>query len=211
MQDSAKVYNKIFLPVYDWYVLKFSNTFVWKCPSTKILEFYDLHITHNHLDVGAGTGYFLHKARFFEQPNIGLFDVNPNTLLSSAKRIARFHPKTYQADIMQPLTIELPQYDSIAINYLLHCLPGDFYAKEIVFKNLIPHLNPHGVLFGATILADKPDTNWLGRKLLALYNAKGVFGNLNDKLADLDLILQRNFQTYSIYEIGNVVLFAARI
>lgn len=210
MQDSARIYTKFFLMFYDWYVLKFSNTFVWKCPSRKILEFYNLHISNHHLDVGVGTGYFLHKARLLEQRQIALLDLNPHALATAAKRLERFQPQLYQADIMQPLDITLPKFDSIAINYLLHCLPGDFYAKEIVFKNLVPLLNPHGVLFGSTILPNTNKENGLAKKLLRFYNEKRFFGNTEDRLEDLKIVLARNFQTYVIYEIGQVVLFAAR-
>jgi len=211
MQDSAKVYNKLLLSIYDLYVLTFSNRFVWKCPSSRILEFYDLNISNNHLDVGVGTGYFLDKCRFHETPEIAILDLNANSLAATAQRIKRYHPKSYQADIMQPLAMELPKFDSIAINYLLHCLPGNFFEKEIVFKNLVPLLNPHGVLFGSTILGDQSKTNGLGKKLLNIYNAKGIFGNTQDNLADLKQVLARNFQSYSVYEIGAVALFTARI
>ena len=211
LTDSAKVYTKSFLPIYDLYVLKFSNTFVWKCPSSKLQEFYNINISHNHLDVGAGTGYFMDHARFLDKPNIGLLDSNPNSLAAAAHRIRRYQPTCYQADIMQPLQLPMPKFDTISLNYLLHCLPGNFYDKEIVFKNVVPLLNPHGVVFGSTILGDKSKANWLAKKLLDIYNAKGFFGNLNDNLQDLEQVLARNFQTYTVYQIGMVATFIGRI
>jgi hypothetical protein len=60
----AAIYSKLFLSVYDFYVLGFSNSFVWQCPSRLILAFYNEHISGKQLDVGVGTGYFLDKCQF---------------------------------------------------------------------------------------------------------------------------------------------------
>jgi len=49
---------------YDLWVLGFSNTFVWRCPTRLLLEFYNEHISGNHLDVGVGTGYSWINAPF---------------------------------------------------------------------------------------------------------------------------------------------------
>src|SRR5262249_7044284 len=58
------VYTKRMLTVYDFVVLVISNRLIWKCPSRRILELYNRHVTGNHLHVGVGTGYFLARCRF---------------------------------------------------------------------------------------------------------------------------------------------------
>src|SRR5579859_657862 len=89
----AAIYSRTILSVYDIGVLGFSNTFVWKCPTSQILSFYDDHVSANHLDVGVGTGYFLDKCEFpLESPRITLFDLNRNSLRATAKRIGRYKP-----------------------------------------------------------------------------------------------------------------------
>lgn len=60
----AAVYSKPLLSGYDLWVLGFSNTFVWRCPTRLLLEFYNEHISGNHLDVGVGTGYSWINAPF---------------------------------------------------------------------------------------------------------------------------------------------------
>src|SRR5918996_6376268 len=82
----AAIYSKPVLSVYDLYVLGFSNTFVWRCPSHLILDFYNEHISGNHLDVGVGTGYFLDKCKFpTHHPRIALADLNTNSLQATKK------------------------------------------------------------------------------------------------------------------------------
>ena len=53
------VYSKRVLRIYDFVVLGVSNRFIWKCPTQRLEQHYNQHITANHLDVGVGTGYFL--------------------------------------------------------------------------------------------------------------------------------------------------------
>ena len=58
------IYTKWFLSTYDFFVLGFFCRFVWKCPSHHILGLYGRYVSANHLDIGAGTGYFLDRCKF---------------------------------------------------------------------------------------------------------------------------------------------------
>lgn len=209
----AAVYSKFVLSIYDLYVLGFSNSFVWKCSSRQILAFYNKHISANHLDVGVGTGYFLDMCEFpIAQPNIGLLDLNENSLQTTATRLSRYHPTIYSADVCAPLTIEHVEFDSIALNYLLHCLSGNLLKKRNVFRNLKPLLNKNGgVMFGSTILGQGVEHNFLGKKLMKTYNAKGIFGNTEDNVADLETVLKDEFAEYSINVVGCVAFFVGQI
>jgi ubiquinone/menaquinone biosynthesis C-methylase UbiE len=208
----AAIYSKPFLSVYDFYVLGFSNTFVWQCPSRLILAFYNGHISGKHLDVGVGTGYFLDKCQFpVPHPTLAVADLNPNSLQATVKRLQRHHPRAYIANVMEPLPIEV-EFDSIAINYLLHCLPGNISDKGVVFKNLKPLLSENGgVVFGTTILGTGVRQNALARILLRVYNSKGIFGNTYDRATDLERVLKENFRDYSLHVVGCVAFFAGRI
>lgn len=210
IQSGAQIYSKPALFLYDFFVLKFSNSLAWKCPSRILLNLYNQHISTNHLDIGVGTGYFLDRCTFLNTPKISLLDLNPNTLEVSARRIRRYQPQRHLADILKPISLDLT-FDSIAINFLLHCLPGDMLSKEIVFKNVRSLLNKNGVVFGATILGDKSQANFLAKKLLTIYNAKKIFSNSKDTLEDLALLLAKNFKQYSLKQQGHVALFSAHI
>lgn len=208
----AAIYSKLFLSVYDFYVLGFSNTFVWRSPSRLILAFYNEHISGRHLDVGVGTGFFLDKCQFpVPHPRLALVDLNPNSLQVTAQRLQRYHPETYIADLLEPLPFQAAQFDSIALNYVLHCLLGTLRSKGVLFGNLKPLLNQDGVIFGTTILGAGVPKNFLAKILMRTYNSKGIFGNTYDHAADLERVLKENFHEYSIYIVGCVAFFAGRI
>jgi hypothetical protein len=44
------------------------------------------------------------------------------------------------------------RFDSIALNYVVHCLPASWPDKGVVFEHLKTMLNPGGTLFGATLV-----------------------------------------------------------
>ena len=210
-EAGAAIYTRQTLSAYDFVVLKLSNRLAWKCPSSLILDFYNDHITANHLDVGVGTGYFLDKCRFpSPTPHIHLLDLNRNSLEATAQRLQRYQPTTHRANILEPVQLDA-KFDSIALNYLLHCLPGTMRGKGVVFTNLKPLLNPGSVIFGTTILGQGTQPNALARSLMRLYNARGVFGNAQDNLADLENHLKANFRETSTKVVGCVAFFSGRV
>ena len=207
----AAVYSRPLLSVYDLFVLGFSNSFVWQCPSRLILDFYNEHVSGKHLDVGVGTGYFLDKCTFpTRNPTIVLADLNPNSLYVTARRLQRYNPSIHVANVLEPLQIEPADFDSVAINYLLHCLPGTISSKGVVFQNLKPLLKQGGVIFGTTILGKGIKRNFLAKTLMQIYNSKRIFSNFNDNAGELESILKANFRDYSIRVIGCVAFFVGR-
>jgi hypothetical protein len=83
-------------------------------------------------------------------------------------------------------------------------------AKLKAIDHLRPFMNKGAVLFGATILGRGIEPNGAARSLLRLYNAKGVFNNLDDDLAALTDGLKRRFERVEIETKGCVALFRAR-
>jgi hypothetical protein len=139
-----------------------------------------------------------------------LADLNPNSLQVAAKRLQRYHPRATIANVLKPLPIEA-EFDSIAVNYLLHCLPGNLSDKGVVLKNLKPLLSENGgVVFGTTILGAGVRQNALARILMRVYNSKGIFGNSHDRAADLERILKENFRGSIIHVVGCAAFFAGR-
>ncbi len=199
------------LSVYDLYVLGLSNRFIWRCPTHKILDLYNRLVTDRHLDVGVGTGFYLDRARFpSKHPRIDLMDINPLALSRTAQRIRRYRPNCILRDVSGTPDAIVQRYDSIAINYLLHCLPGRLEEKGgSVLSNLVPLLSPSGgCLFGATILGAGTRHNPVSRRLLAFYNRKSIFGNLFDSDEQLENLLKAHFDRYDLEVNGCVALFA---
>ncbi len=210
--SGSAVYTKLVLSLYDLFVLGFSNRFAWKCSTKHILDFYNQHVTDQHLEVGVGTGYFLDKCQFpSNHPNLTLLDLNPHCLEVTAGRIAHYHPKTLVANILEPLQLERNKFTSVGLGYLLHCLPGNMQDKAKVFEHLKPLMRSNSVIFGTTILGEGVEHNFLGEKLIKLYNMKGIFGNQKDSSKDLEKILSLHFKSHKINLEGCVAFFAGWI
>jgi hypothetical protein len=205
------IYSPTTLALYDLIVLTLSNPLVWRCPTSCILALYDRHVTANHLDVGVGTGWYLDHCRFpSAAPRIGLLDLNAHSLAAASRRIARYRPEQYRADVLKPSTILAPPFQSIALTYLLHCLPGDITEKSVAFDNLAPLLAPGGVMFGATLLSVGVQRSAAARALMRIYNRKGVFSNTADSVLALQAALDQRFRAVEIDIVGCAALFVAR-
>ncbi len=205
------VYSKKTLRAYDLVVLGISNRFIWKCPTARLLEHYNKHVTANHADVGVGTGYFLDKCRFpSSSPRIALIDLNQNTLDFALRRIARYKPETYRRNVLEAIQIDAPKFDSIAFNYLLHCLPGSIVSKCVVLDHVKALMTPNAVLFGSTLLQGGVDRSRLAKRLMAVYNRKGIFSNEADDLECLTQELRKRFRDVSVELVGCAALFAGR-
>ena len=203
------VYSKKVLSIYDIWVLGFSNSYLWKCPTSIIGNKFVALVSDNHLDVGVGTGYYLKNYLPSIVRRIALIDLNNNSLESTSKAIKHLSPEVYCRNILEPLMLNCEKFDSVSINYLLHCLPGDLSEKSIVFSHLREVINEGGVLFGSTILGKNISRNTLAKKLMAFYNKKGIFNNINDDLVSLDIALKEHFSDVKIEIIGCVAIFSA--
>jgi SAM-dependent methyltransferase len=211
VEAGQAVYTRSLLRMYDLLVLGLSNRLIWRCPTHHLLRLYDSQVTNNHLDVGVGTGFFLDRCRFpTDRPRLALIDLNPNCLEATARRVARYQPEVYRANVLEPLALDIKKFDSIGLNYLLHCLPGTIESKAAVFDHLNALLNPGGVMFGATLLHEGVSRNWAARRLMAVYNRKGIFTNLHDDLNGLRQALARQFSRVTLEVIGCAALFSAR-
>jgi SAM-dependent methyltransferase len=148
-----ELYSRAFLRIYDPLILGFYGNVVWRCPTSRLVQHYARHVGHRHLDVGPGTGYFLEHARLARDTQITLLDPNRDVLAHAARRLAHLHPWTLQADVLKPLPVPAGQrFDSAALNYVLHCLPGPPERKAAAVQHVAAVLQPGGVLFGATVL-----------------------------------------------------------
>lgn len=211
VERGQRIYTPFVLRAYDLFVLGFSNRFAWGCPSRTMLERYDRLVGGRHLDIGVGTGWYLDRCAWpVEQPEITLLDLNENSLAVAARRLARYAPQTTRASVLDPLPLGERRFESAAANYLLHCLPGRIEAKAAtVAANVRPHLEPGGVLFGSTILGRDVPHNRLGRRLMKLYNAKGIFSNAEDDERGLARGLASVLGDVEIEVVDTVALFTA--
>jgi SAM-dependent methyltransferase len=211
VEAGQAVYNRATLAVYDVGVLGVSCRLLWRCPKAVMLAGYDRNVGTRHLELGVGTAYFLDRCRFpGPRPRLTLLDLNPTVLTVAAARVSRYQPQVVRANVLEPLPVPAEAYDSVGMNFLLHCLPGDWRVKGAVFTNAASALRPGGRLFGSTILADGVTTTAPARAVMRLYNSRGIFHNAGDDLAGLREELASRFADHRITVRGCVGLFEAR-
>ena len=205
------VYTPFTLAAYDLVVLAISNRLIWRCPTPRQLAWHNEYLTARHLDVGVGTGYYLDRATFpTPDPSITLLDLNADSLARAARRIQRYRPRSIRQNALEPFQLDGERFDSVSLNYLFHCLPGDFSSKGVVLDHAIAALAPGGVVFGATLVQGDVPRNAAARRLMALYNRKGIFSNTHDTLEALRAALTQRFADVRIDVVGCGALFAAR-
>ncbi|WP_328722925.1 class I SAM-dependent methyltransferase [Streptomyces sp. NBC_00247] len=211
IQTAAAFYRRPMLAAYDLFVLGMMSRLMWRCPRGRMLAHYSRQVSSSHLDIGPGTGWFINKCRFpSKAPSITLMDLNEVALATSAHRIRRYHPEALVGDAFKPFALGTAKFDSVGMNFLLHCLPGSMRQKSVVFDHVMPFLQPGARVFGSTVLGDGPHHTGRSAKLLAKLNRSGVFNNLDDRLEDLDEQLRARFTDVETARSGAVCLFAAR-
>jgi hypothetical protein len=203
------IYTPFMLSLYDLLVHGLSNHLAWRCPTRRLTDLYRANLSANHLEAGVGTGYFLDKTGDARLDRLVVFDINRHCLDRAKHRLARYEPELYQVNLLAPISLDLEPFASVGLTYVLHCLPGGMSEKLVAVDHLRPLMRKDAVLFGATILGRGIAPNVAARRLLDLYNAKGVFNNREDDVASLRDGLRRRFGEVEIEQRGCVALFRA--
>jgi hypothetical protein len=208
---SQKYFNRLSLFFYDFILYRIVSRFAWGCPTSLHDSHYAGHISNNHLDVGVGTGYLLHRAVFSsDKPRLALMDLSVNCLNKAGGRLKYLEPEFYEQNILIPISERINKFNSIGVNSVMHCIPGSFKEKSIAFKYLSVLLNDEGVLFGSTVLYSEGKKNVFSDICLWLLNGLGVFNNLDDNVTDLRVCLDNYFDDVDIRVVGTTALFSVR-
>jgi ubiquinone/menaquinone biosynthesis C-methylase UbiE len=209
VQAGQAAYTPWSLKLYDMAVLGFNSRFFWGCPRSRLRVHFDAHVSANHLDVGVGTGYFLDRASFpVASPRLVLMDLNSNSLEYSRRRLARYDPVTIEHNVLEPYRQKIEPFDSLSMNYLLHCIPGSLFQKRVVFEHLLALLKPGGVLFGATILSQGVHVPLVARTMMRVNQKQGVINNEADHLDELREVLEHTCDRSVVKVHGTVGVFA---
>jgi SAM-dependent methyltransferase len=201
-------YTRLLLTLYDPLVLGVVAGFVWRCPTTRLVEGYRMHIRDRHLDVGPGTGYFLERSGLPDGSRVTILDPNKNVLVHAARRLRRLDVTAVEADVLKPLPVDGP-FDSAALHLVIHCLPGPVSRKATAVANVAAVLAPTGVLFGASVLGVSGPQTWLSRRMLDRFNRRGAFDNRDDTEEGLREILAGSFEHVELETVGSIAIFAA--
>ena len=201
-------YTRPLLKLYDPLVLGPIARYVWRCPTTRLVEGYRQHIRDRHLDVGPGTGYFLERSGLPDGSRVTILDPNRNVLNHASRRLRRLVVTAVEADVLKPLPVEGP-FDSAALHLVIHCLPGPPPRKAAAVANVAAVLAPDGVLFGASVLGTSGCHTLAARRMLAAFNRHGGFDNLTDSEDGLGAILAASFEHVELETVGSIAIFAA--
>jgi ubiquinone/menaquinone biosynthesis C-methylase UbiE len=205
------VYTARFLRFYDLLVLRFNGHIAWRCGPERLLQMYDEHVSGRHLDIGVGSGFFLDRCRYaVESPEITLMDLNPNPLQAAAERLKRYRPQTHQANALEPFGLPPGAFDSVGLNWLLQCLPGDMTSKGVVFDHCRTVLAPGGVVFGSVVLTGGVEHTRFSRWWLDKLNRSGTVCNRDDDLDTLRAQLDQRLEDAQIEVVGSVAIFSGR-
>ncbi|GAA1953639.1 class I SAM-dependent methyltransferase [Amycolatopsis minnesotensis] len=208
----ADGYGGWVLTWYDLFVLGVVCPVVWRCPRREMLAAYDRNVGARHLDLGPGTGYFLARCRYpVDVPELALVDLNDSVLTRSARRVTRYSPTRFRRDVFEPLDLGERRFDSVGMNFLLHCLPGGMAAKGRVFDHVLPYLEPGGRIFGSTVLAEGVRHGPLAARALESLNSDGTMHNQDDSLDRLDKVLAARFGDYRLRTRGSVCFFEVTV
>ena len=212
VEAGQAAYTPRMLGVYNLLILRVIVPYIWKCPIDNVIKLYNANISSNHLEIGVGSGYFLDNCKFpSDNPRLALMDLNPNSLKFTAEKVSRYKPEIYRGNILEPIETDMEKFDSIAINAVIHCLPGTMSTKLVVFDHINALLNPGGVVFGSTILNIGVKQNWLTKKFMKNFNNRRIFCNLEDDLSTLEEGLTERFSKSEVKVIGTVALFRAEV
>ncbi|RAL07360.1 class I SAM-dependent methyltransferase [Aspergillus homomorphus CBS 101889] len=225
MSEGYDCYTRTVLWMYDVQVHWFNDNFAWRCPRSVLQAFFDANAGPRHMDIGPGTGLFLadHRDKMKKKgvdwpEQLAFVDMNPNCLQAATARVGvPARTSCVKANVFEPFTIPpskaIPasnaKFDSIALMYVLHCLPPPSQRKAQIFQHLKQHLTPNGTLFGATVLGKRASHNWVGQATIWFYNWNGIFGNLEDDADDFVKALKEEFDVVEANVVGVVLLFRA--
>ncbi|HET9084978.1 MAG TPA: methyltransferase domain-containing protein [Candidatus Limnocylindrales bacterium] len=202
-------YTPFLLDLYDPIVIGVLSRLFWRCPPEPFLDNYRRNITPRHLEVGPGTGYCIVHSGLPDGSSVTILDPNPNVLQHTSRKLTRFDVTAVEADALKPLPVDGP-FESAGMNMVFHCLPAPLSLKGLAIQNIAAVLSPTGTLFGATILGRSADHSWLGRRVLAAFNRRGAFDNLDDSEAGLRQILEASFEEVDIKIVGSAAIFEAQ-
>jgi|GEM_PF-1219182 len=208
LPPSSKVYFTFILYCYDFFVHVISAKFAWKVNAHRFHEHYQNHLNpNNHLDIGVGTGLFIipHAKK---GSHIDIADINPNALNMVGRKLKKRHAtvNSLSLNLYNMPTID-KKYQSIGLNYVLHCLSGN---KKNILENVITLLDEKGTLFGSTIINDN-SFSLLGTILMKVYNKQKIFDNINDTEENMRTIISSVIPNAQFKKEGKVLFFSGTV
>lgn len=222
------LYSPANIKRYRRLVVQLSHSLAWKVDNEAISDLYALHMAPTHLEVGPADGHFLLRAPDPAGPlgepvpaklrQIHLLDLNDGPLDHCAPLLNdRGLVIPHKHDVLNaPWPLDDASVGSVAAFHVAHCVPGpSLRHKAPLFSEPARVLGDEGVFIGSTLPGvDDPYTrnNWLARRLQTAYNKPGrnTFHNTGDRFVDLRAMLDLNFTSVDLREMGAGAAWVAK-
>lgn len=200
--------------LYDLLVIYGTYPWLWRCRWTHPARLYRAALRPGMtvVDIGPGSGFFLHKTAP-DNLDLHLLDRYTGSLTAATNRLARYRPTVHTGDALEPLPLPESSTDLVVLGMVLHCLRGqNITAKAAVFDNIHTVLKKEGQgeFIGYTVLAHGVAHGLLGRLGLKVLNRRGVFANTGDSLTDLVNALGSRFEIVELTVRGSVAMWRVR-
>ncbi|KAF2136056.1 uncharacterized protein K452DRAFT_292709, partial [Aplosporella prunicola CBS 121167] len=209
---TTTVYTPWRLAFYDIWVLGIVSTWAWGCSTAAyLIPLFRSNVRSNHLDIGAGTGYYLRKAGIPATSKLTIVDNERPALDMAVQRSRRPDARAIVADILKPLPLpSKDRFDSVSMYYLLHCIPAPVQDKCRVFELVKHNMTADGVIHGANVLGKgvRKDNRFAAFIRRGCLN-HGVFHNSDDNAYDFEHALRLNFKEVETWVVGSVFIFRA--
>lgn len=213
-REGYRIYSsKFILGTYNLHTIWFNTRFVWGCPSDRMLERYHRSTSARHMDIGPGTGWYLKNTPLpAADAQVTLFDLNREVLATTSRMLTAqgWTVTEHLGSVLEPFD-GLGPFDSIAANFVFHCVPGGWDTKHVTFESIARALTDDGVFFGATIPGVGVTHSMSGRINQWLYQkVTKTFHNEEDDIKGLCDGLEKYFAQVDVRVMGSTVLFEAR-
>nr|WP_271209176.1 SAM-dependent methyltransferase [Rhodococcus wratislaviensis]GLK33644.1 hypothetical protein GCM10017611_04860 [Rhodococcus wratislaviensis] len=168
---------------------------------------YNSHVGGRHLDIGPGTDWYLQHATYPSSDPVVVVLLDQMT---TARLADRHHRGRAHRQHPLPTPPDIGVFDSVAANFVLHCVPGTWAEKGRAFGHIVQIIADDGVFFDSTILDTGAHHTPLSRALNSLYNGPiKLFHNRGDDLDGLHTALTTAFGEVEITVVGTVAVFSA--
>jgi hypothetical protein len=193
--------------------------------STVLLPFYQSHLktSSSHLDIGPGSGYMTAQAAtvplLSKLKRFAFLDASNVCLQFSTDRAVAAGYRGPQVELYhQSIFDAVPEetkggFDTVALFWVFHCLPGAFPSKASqVVETILPTLakTSTSTFYGATILGRGVRHTWFGNHLQAFFRGRSIFSNEGDDAEGLRAGLEPYFDEVKVEVVGTNALFTCR-
>ena len=205
---------------------------VFNYPIQGHLQLYHKYLSKslNHLEIGVASAYDLINCDIENNKsniNITLMDYDDHPLNMAKKQLLQHgfnesNLKTICTDILQlkPGMFEANNinkaYDTIAMGFLLHCIPGSMNEKfSIILNNLSSVMDENTKLFGMTVcnptqeILKRNRFKSLGGFVISTAQRQGDMYNTQDTPQHVEDTLKQYFDDYKIEQVEFVTVFEA--